>query len=238
MAVLEVWEQHGSPYLAATAVMDRDHPAVREFAQDIVHGMDDPVEKAVKLYLAVRDRIRYDPYSPFHLPLHYQASFILSRKRGFCIPKASLLCTLARACHIPCRLGFATVKNHLATRQLVEYLGSDLFVYHAFVEFYLEGRWVKATPAFNRELCERHGVAPLEFNGREDSLFQPYNAAHEKFMEYVEELGSYADVPLENILSAWEVAYGRERLRTWVQAHENSPEGQGRDFEKETVIDD
>jgi hypothetical protein len=81
-------------------------------------------------------------------------------------------------------------------------------------------------------------VAPLEFNGREDSLFQPYNAAHEKFMEYVEDLGSYADVPLENILSAWEVAYGRERLQSWIRAHENSPEGQGRDFEQETVISD
>ena len=36
----------------------------------------------------------------------------------------------------------------------------DLFVFHGFTEFWLAGRrWVKATPAFNIELCERFGVA-------------------------------------------------------------------------------
>ena len=35
---------------------------------------------------------------------------------------------------------------------------------------YLEGKWVKATPAFNIEMCTRFGVKPLEFNGVDDSL--------------------------------------------------------------------
>ncbi|OGP65660.1 MAG: transglutaminase, partial [Deltaproteobacteria bacterium RBG_13_53_10] len=175
--------------MTPTAVIDSDHKDVRAFAMSVAGRSSDPVEIAVRLYLAVRDGIRYDPYSPFHLPEHYRASSVLERGRSFCVPKASLLCALARARDIPSRVGFANVRNHLATRQLLTFLGTDLFVYHGFVELLLEGKWVKATPAFNRELCLRHGVPPLEFNGREDSLFQPYNLKNQKFMEYLEFCG-------------------------------------------------
>ena len=120
------------------------------------HAMpQNAVEKAVLLYYAVRDGIRYDPYYPFYLPVHYRASVVLKGRRGFCVPKVSLLCAAGRACGIPSRAGFATVRNHLATPQLLEFMGSDLFVFHGFTEFFLEGKWVKATPAFNRELCKR-----------------------------------------------------------------------------------
>lgn len=223
------------PYLKPTAIIDSDHPSIRAFASRAGGESGDPIDCAVKLYLAVRDDIWYDPYAPFHLPLHYRASFVLERRRGFCIPKASLLCALARARNIPARLGFANVRNHLATRQLLDYLGSDLFVYHAFVELYLDGIWVKATPAFNRELCERHKVPPLEFNGREDSIFQPYNEQHRKYMEYVEFLESCADVPVERILAAWEATYGRERVQGWIRDQEHSGQKKAPDFKQEDV---
>jgi len=114
------------------------------------------------------------------------------------------------------------VRNHLATRQLIEYLGTDLFVYHGFTEFYLEGKWVKATPAFNVELCKRHHVAPLEFNGREDSMFQPYNLEKDQFMEYVADLGTYHDVPVDVIVAGWESAYGKDRVKSWITRFEKS----------------
>ena len=193
------------------------------------------MEVAAKLYLAVRDGIRYDPYAPFHLPQHYQASQVIRRGKQFCIPKAVLLCALARVYGIPSRLGFANVKNHLATRQLLEYLGANLFVYHGFVELFLEGRWVKATPAFNRELCQRHRVAPLEFNGREDSLFQPYNAENQRCMEYVEFIGIYAEVPLAAILSAWRRTYGAARVDNWIRLSEERRGASVSDFEREDV---
>lgn len=204
-------------YLRATETLDYRHPVVRSFAHDTAGTLSDPVEQAIALYLAVRDSIWYDPYAPFHLPEHYRASFVLGRGRSFCIPKAALLCAVARALGIPARLGFATVKNHLATRQLLDYLGSDLFVYHGFTELHLNGRWVKATPAFNKELCERHRVPALEFDGIHDSLFQPYNADHREYMEYVEDLGAYADVPVAEIRAAWEKTYGAERVAGWIR---------------------
>ena len=127
--------------------------------------------------------------------------------------------------------------NHLSTRQLIEYLGSHRFVYHGYVDLFLEGKWVTCTPAFNRELCERHHVPPLEFNGREDSLFQSYNRDNDQFMEYVAYHGTYADVPVEEILAAWEKEYGKERMQKWIDASEASRQRQDKDFYEEDLLD-
>ena len=204
-------------YLLPTAIIDSDHKKIIEFANDTVRGAgNDPVEMAVKLYYAVRDDIWYDPYSPFYLPEHYRASNVLKTKRGFCVNKASLLCALGRACGIPSRIGLATVRNHLATEKLIKYIGSDLFVCHGFIEFYLEDKWVKATPTFNKELCHKHNVVPLEFDGRQDSIFHAYNMEKKQFMEYLEFHGIYTDIPVNAILKAWKKTYGQDRVHKWI----------------------
>jgi transglutaminase-like putative cysteine protease len=223
-------------YLTPTSIIDSDHQRVRDFAMETIDGSKDPVERAVKLYLAVRDGILYDPYSPFYLPEHFRASYVLKRGKSFCVPKASLLCALGRASGIPSRVGLADVRNHLATKQLIEFIGSNLFVYHGFVEFYLEGKWVKATPAFNNSLCRRHKVLPLEFNGREDSLFQPYNTDNQKFMEYIKIHGTFSDVPVDDIVTGWKKAYGEERVQAMIRSFEQKGDQSPSDFEKEDVL--
>jgi transglutaminase-like putative cysteine protease len=223
-------------YLRPTSILDSDHPAVVEFATANQGATTDSVERAVQLYLAVRDGIRYDPYAPFYRPEHYRASYVLERGRSFCIPKAALLCASGRVCGIPSRVGFGTVRNHLATKQLIDYMGSNLFVYHGFTEFFLEGKWVKATPAFNRELCTRHQVPALEFNGREDSLFHPYNLHNQKYMDYVEYHGSYDDIPVAVILEAWKHAYGEQRVQDWMNMMEHGEDVRKRNFATEEVI--
>jgi transglutaminase-like putative cysteine protease len=228
--------QADDTYLKPTAIIDSDHPRVQAYALKTLGSCSDPIESAVKLYLAVRDGIRYDPYAPFHLREHYRASAVLERGRSFCIPKASLLCALGRYCGIPSRVGFGTVRNHLATRQLIDFLGSNLFVYHGFVEFFLQGKWVKATPAFNRELCARHNVAPLEFNGREDSLFHAYNQANQKYMEYVEYHGTFADIPVSTILEVWKQTYGEQRVNSWISMHEQGTDALEANFAEEDVL--
>jgi len=225
-------------YLTPTSIIDSDHPSIKDYASVIVRGSKEPIEIAVKLYLAVRDNILYDPYSPFYLPEHYRASYVLKRGRSFCVPKASLLCALARACGIRARIGFADVRNHLATKQLIKFMGSDLFVYHGFVECYLEGKWVKATPAFNIDLCRKHHVPPLEFNGREDSLFQAYNLQNQRFMEYINFHGPYADIPVGQIVAAWEKAYGKDRVTNWIRKLQEGNDRSLSDFAKEEVLNE
>lgn len=226
-------------YLLPTSLIDSDHPTIKEYARACTQSVgEDPVAKAIALYLAVRDGIRYDPYSPFCQPAHYRASAILARGRAFCVGKASLLCALVRACGIPCRLGFATVRNHLVTTEFIRLIGTDLFVYHGFNELYLQGRWVKATPAFDARLCRRHHVPPLEFDGRSDSLFQPYNLEKKQFMEYVEFHGIFTDIPVGEILAAWEKTYGLERVTRWIAELEKTGGQSWRDFAREEVLQD
>jgi transglutaminase-like putative cysteine protease len=224
-------------YLSSTEIIDSDNQLIIDYAADVIKDSDgDPISKAIKLYYAVRDDIWYDPYLPFFNPEHYRASNVLRKGRAFCVGKASLLCALGRVCGIPSRVGFATVRNHLATRQLIEFLGTDLFVYHGFVEFYLSDNWVKATPAFNIELCRKHKVLPLDFNGKEDSIFHPFNSDKKQFMEYVDDHGTYADIPVDEIVIGWEKIYGKNRVRDWIEEYESSGSGSGHDFDAEDAV--
>ena len=224
-------------YLAPTAIIDSEHTTIVDLVKTLTADCGaDPVQRAIQIYYYARDAIRYDPYVPFHLPEHYRASNVLRDRRGYCVSKATLLCALARAAGIPARIGFATVKNHLATRQLIEHLGSDLFVCHGFTDLYLQGQWVKATPAFNRELCRRFGVAPLEFDGTADSIMQAYNSQQKPFMEYLAYTGTYSDVPIDIILREWQKTYGAERVNGWIQKLSNTPDGQRPDFSSEEII--
>jgi transglutaminase-like putative cysteine protease len=230
-------DKHIDEYLAPTEIIDSDNETIVDYAMGAIKSAgNDPISKAVELYYAVRDPIWYNPYLPFYRPEHYRASNVLSKGQAFCVGKAALMCALGRAGGIPSRVGFATVRNHLATRQLLEYLGTDLFVFHGFVEFYLNGAWVKATPAFNIELCKRHHVIPLEFDGREDSIFHPYNAEKKQFMEYLDFHGTYADIPVDEIVVGWENTYGKDRTDQWIAGFEKKGGTSERDFGKEEVV--
>ena len=187
--------------------MDSDAANVVAFARAATAGASDDVARAVRLYYAVRDSIVYTPYCDFASPETYRASACLARGSGFCVAKAALLTAAARAAGIPARLGFADVRNHLCTPRLRALMGGDVFYYHGYVEVFVGERWVKATPAFDAALCGRFGVRPLDFDGRHDSLFHPYDAAGRRHMEYVADRGTCADVPAAEIRATFERAY-------------------------------
>src|SRR6185503_3048898 len=181
-------------FLQPAEFIDSANPAVVEFSKKHAAGKTD-IERAVALYYAVRDEIRYNPFLDFSDPESFRASAALRTGEGFCIGKAALLAAAARVAGIPARVGFADVKNHLTTPKLAETMGSDLFIYHGFTELFLDGKWVKSTPAFNLALCKRFRVKPLEFDGRHDSIFHAFDEDERRHMEYVRSRGSYADVP-------------------------------------------
>ena len=68
-------------------------------------------------------------------------------------------------------------------------------------------RWVKATPAFNLELCERFGILPLDWDGRTDSLYHPYDREGRRHMEYVNQRGSFDDMPVAQIAADFAATY-------------------------------
>lgn len=184
-------------YSLPTYFIDSDHPDIIAYTQRVLDGETDPKQKAVKLYLAVRDDFRYYPYN---IDLHHtelKASSLLNRpsQSGYCIEKACLLAAVLRAAGIPCRLCFFNVRNHIGVEKFIDTLKTDVLVFHACCDIYLDGKWVKATPAFNKELCDKLGVAVLEFDGEHDSIFQQYDGAGQQFMEYLHDYGTFHDVP-------------------------------------------
>jgi transglutaminase-like putative cysteine protease len=212
--------------LAPGRYVDSDHPAVISFARRVAGTATTPHDIAIKLYYAVRDEFLYDPYH-FDTSIDgLKASHVIAAGRGFCVPKAALLAAAARVLGVPSRLGFADVRNHLTSKRLYDMMGTDLFVFHGYTDLWLDGQWVKATPAFNRSLCEKAGIRPLEFDGRVDSVFHEFDASGRRHMEYVLDRGAYADLPREEMLAKWKESY--VSLADWGKAVSGAS-----DFEQE-----
>lgn len=203
-------------FLAPGDFVDSNAPPVIAFAKQATQGETAPRAAILRLYSAIRDAIIYDPYVSLADPANYRASSVLTAARGFCIGKSALLAASARVMGVPARVGYADVRNHLTSRRLYELVKTDTFIWHSYTELYLAGRWVKATPAFDRALCERIGLKPLEFDGDTDSLFQPFDPAGRRHMEYLNDRGAYADVPFDTIQADFIATYpslmGGDRL--------------------------
>lgn len=190
-----------------TETIESTHPDVTEFARSNAGRADLSIDQAVSLYYAVRDGIRYDPYGIDLTPEGMRASTTLRAQRGWCVSKAVLLTACCRSLGIPSRLGFADVRNHLSTARLRERMGTDVFYWHGYTEMYLEGNWVKATPAFNIELCRKFRLLPLEFDGRNDSLYHPFDEEGNRHMEYVNHRGAFVDLPIAEIARTFREEY-------------------------------
>lgn len=184
-------------YLKPTRSLDYEHPAVQAWVERVTAGTSEPREQIVRLYESVRDDIRYDPYTFRMEPTHLCASATVQAKRSYCIPKAVLLAAGARALGVPARLGFANVRNHLSTQRLLDWLGTDLFVMHGYTELWLDGRWVKATPTFDRLICRYFNVEPLVFDGRSSAVLQAFTSDGSRHMEYVFDHGHFDDMPYD-----------------------------------------
>ena len=194
-------------WLAATRFLDYQAPEVQAFVQRALGAARTPREQAVRLYYAVRDEIRYDPYLFRMAPEVFTASHTVREKAAYCVPKGLLYAACLRAVGIPARPGFADVRNHLTTKRLLEVTGTNVFSWHGYVALLLDGRWVKATPAFNIEMCQRFQVLPLEFDGSADSLMHPYNALQQRHMEYVKHHGEFDDLPYDQLVEEMQRSY-------------------------------
>ena len=192
--------------LQPTAMLDSDHPAVHAFVRTHMSGATDR-ERAVALFYAVRDGFRYDPYRVNLSPEGMKASTVLATGYGWCVSKASLLAATCRAANIPARLGFADVRNHLSTERLRQMMKTDVFAWHGYTDIWLDGAWRKATPAFNRSLCDKFGLLPLEFDGVNDSIYHPFDKSGQRHMEYVRQRGVFNDLPLDAIVATFTDIY-------------------------------
>jgi transglutaminase-like putative cysteine protease len=198
------WELKMEPekFLEPTFYLDCDEETVKEKALEIVRGILTPRDRAVRIFYAVRDGIKYTIYGKRSLPEHFRASAVLSAGEGYCVQKAILLVALSRAASIPARLRFAAIRSHLTSKEMLEKRGSNLFPYHGYTDLYIEGSWIKAAPTFDLVSCINGGLRPVEFDGRHDALLPPTTLDDRPHIEYVEDRGFFEDVPFDAIMKA------------------------------------
>lgn len=198
--------QNFGVYLRPTKFIDSDHPAVVAFAKESA-GVRSDIEKAVLIFYAVRDQIKYDPYRIEFTEDRFKASVVLENRYGYCVAKALLLTAALRAVGIPCRMRFADIRNHLTPARLKEVMETDIFTWHGYAEIFLGGRWVKATPAFNLDMCNKLEIFPVEFDGIHDATFPEFDRKGNRHMEYVHDYGVFSDLPLDLILGSFKENY-------------------------------
>jgi transglutaminase-like putative cysteine protease len=209
-------EQNMQTYLSPARFIDSGHPTIIAFARQHTSHATNDEQKATRLFEAVRDGFYYDPYRIDLAREAFIASNILKRERAYCIEKAIVLAAVLRAAGLPARLYFGNVRNHIATEKFTEYLKTDVMVFHGSAEVFLHKKWIKLTPAFNKSLCEKLNVDPLVFNGTDDAIFQQFDRSHHEFMEYLEDYGSFNDLPYSLLIREFKRFYGHiPLLKNW-----------------------
>ena len=203
----EAWSPE---FLSPTAFIDCDSLEVRAFVSRALgteHNGLSATEKSIRLFDAVRDGVKYNPFEIGTTEDDYRASRIAEKSFGYCVPKAILLTAALRAAGIPAAVGFADVRNHLNSPKLADLMERDLFIYHGYTALWLDGQMFKVTPAFNTELCQRFGVRQLIFDGTGDALFHEFDTQNQRHMEYVNDRGWFADPPIAQLLVDFRAAY-------------------------------
>ena len=195
-------------YLNCTYTIDCEEESVKEKAQILTMDQETTVDRATALFYFVRDEIKYNPYVPLYTLDDNKASATLQRGEGYCVQKAILLAALARASGIPTKLGFADIRNYILPKKIADAMrGENLFIYHGYVAFYLDRKWVKATPAFDLKMCKKNLIIPVDFDGRSDAQFHRNNREGKLHIEYVRDHGYFNDLPWEKLLEARDGRY-------------------------------
>ncbi|WP_108866584.1 transglutaminase-like domain-containing protein [Aquimarina aquimarini] len=188
-------------YLTSTYYFDYESDEIQQLITEFKTEAISQKEKTIRLYLKVRDSWRYDPYNLSFSKENFKASTIAKKTKGHCVEKSILLIACLRAVHIPSRLHLGKVKNHIGVERLTEKFGTNVLTPHGMVNVYLNDKWLKLSPAFNKSMCKICNVSPLEFDGENNSFLQEFNNKGNLFMEYLDDYGHFEDVPLEFMIN-------------------------------------
>ncbi len=194
-------------YLEPGEIIRSDDPQIKSLAASIVEGQTDDAGRAKALFYWVRDQIRYTMLLPSDRPEYFRPATIVERGEGYCVQKSALMVGLLRAVGIPARMVFTDFINHRLPDEVREVLGTNKFVYHGYVELYVENRWIRCTPVFEKELCEKLEAKTVEFDGRNTSILPRTDKKGRLHFEYTKEHGVRADVPFDEMMAAWAEVY-------------------------------
>lgn len=194
--------------LAPTGFIDSADPAIIARVKELRVAALPPAERAAVLFRFVRDDVRYEFMAKLTAE-EYRASHVLRQRRGFCVQKAVLLCALSRAAGVPCALVLSDLVDHSLSPKIASALGTNVMFHHGLNAFHIDGRWLAADASLSPDLTSRKGYRPVDFDGTADALLPVTTLAGAPHATYARFLGTYADLPFDQMLDAFIQAYGK-----------------------------
>lgn len=138
-------------YLAATPVIDWQHPAVAGQARALAQGQTGPLAIAAACYRWVRDTIGHAVDIGAQRP-SCRASEVLAEGQGLCFAKSHLLAALLRANGIPCGFDYQRLRDGTG------------FVLHGLNVIWLqEFGWYRVDARGNKAGVSAHFAPPREY---------------------------------------------------------------------------
>lgn len=192
--------------LTPTRYIESTHPAIVDCVERLrVRELATPA-RAAALFRFVRDEICYEFMAKL-TPEEYLASHVLQESKGFCVQKAVLLCALLRAAEVPCAIVLSDLVDHSLSPKIAGALGTNVMFHHGLNAFYVEGGWLKVDASLSPDVTMRKGYHLVEFDGTAEALLPETTLAGGPHATYARFHGTYAELPFDQMMNAFMVAY-------------------------------
>lgn len=185
-------------FLNPTPVIESDHPQIKMQAQKLTSSRKSEQEKIKSIFYFIRDEIKYI----FGVPpgeSALKASTILQAKKGFCIQKAILFCSLARSCAIPCGIHFYDIIDHALSDYMSDILKTKKLIRHGIPAVNFNSTWIQYDATLDSKLVKRKKLRPVEFSPDKDCLMHSTTLDGNKHIEYIYDYGLASDVSFPQI---------------------------------------
>jgi len=202
-------------FLAATPFIEATHPAIVALVSQLGLPALSPRERAARLFEHVRSDVRYEFMAKFRRE-EYVASNILADNRGFCVQKAILLASLARAAGVPTAVVLCDMRDHALPEKVVRMIGTDVMHHHGLNAFHLDGEWITVDASLDPRFLEKKRYPRVAFDGTADALLPAHTTDGARAAEYLTFHGRFADFPFEQTTQAFIAGYQRADLSALV----------------------
>lgn len=160
-------------FLLSTRYCDCDSNLIKSKTKELINGICDDDEKAVKLFNFVRDNFLYT-FGPWNI----KASETLQMRKGMCTNKSNLLIALLRAVGIPAGYGILRVNakeyfGFITLPLFKKFISSNSV--HIYCYVYLKNKWIKCDPSTDKQFANNIGYFNppsklVEWNGNNDAI--------------------------------------------------------------------
>jgi hypothetical protein len=205
----------GDEFLKPSTFVESTNPAIVARVESLALFSLSPRERAVRLFDHVRNDVRYEFMAKFTRE-EYFASNILANNAGFCVQKAVLLASLARAADVPAAIVLCDMRDHALPDKVVRTIGTDVMFHHGLNALFVDGKWLTVDASLDPKFLQKKRYPIVAFDGTSDALLPASTIDGGRAAEYLTFHGRYADLPFEETTAAFIAGYQRADLSALV----------------------